>query len=235
MRNTTLDELVEQLRAECRLSTDSSRGVESRSMLVQVINRTYEVLFDDYDWSFLKLKREDCFKQLYAGQRYYNCPVESDVDSLTRAWINYGNVWVPLEYGIDFSHYSQMDSEQDQRADPAQCWVVRDDGQFEVWPIPASNDNRIGFEGKRKFSRLSAGSDRCVLDDSLVVLFAAAEILAGNKQPDAPMKLQMAQARLAKLRASAAGQSRSTVGRGDRQDDIRGWPRIRAVWNNMTE
>lgn len=232
MRGTTLDQLVEQLRAECRLSTDSSRGVENRSWLVQILNRTYEVLWDDYEWEFLHIKREDAKKALQAGQRYYDIPSDMEVDQATNCWINYGNVWLPLQYGIDYSCYSQLDPDKGMRADPAQRWCIRNDGQFEIWPMPASdNTQQVAFEGRRKFKRLAANSDRCLLDDALVVLFAAAEILKGNKQPDADSKLTMAQARLAKVRAKAADRKRVRIGMGSPADAQRGYPRIRAVYN----
>lgn len=213
-RGTTLDQIVEQLRAECRLSTDSSRGLESRTQLVQVINRVYETLYDEFDWEFLNITREEGTKDLQAGQRYYDPPTNLDVDSISGAWAEYGGLWHPLQYGIGYPQFNYLDSDLDERQDPVTHWKVRDDDQIEVWPIPDSNNNRIAFEGKRKFVRLSAGDDRCLLDDTLVVLFAAADVLQGNKQEDSKAKMSMAQARLAKLRGKATGKSRVRIGLG---------------------
>jgi hypothetical protein len=222
MRNTTLDEMVEQLRAECRLSTDSSRGMESRPHLIQVLNRVYETMWNDYDWDFLKVTREDSQKNINAGQRYYDAPTIMDVDQINEAWVRWGGNWRKLDYGIGYEQYNQHDSSLDVRQDPACRWEVRDNRQIELWPIPASGGSIMAFEGQRRFARLAAGEDRCLLDDTLIVLFSAADILQGNKQEDAKAKSTMAQARLAKLRASATGKSRTTVGRGQRQESTSG-------------
>lgn len=215
MRNSTLDNIVEQLRNEARLSTDSSRGLESRPWLVQLINRWYETLFVDYEWQHLKIMREDATVQLAAGQRFYDVPETVEVDSIIKLWGKFGGGWTPLDYGIGFEQYSQRDSDAGERADPAQRWTIRDMTQIEVWPIPATNDNLIGFEGKRKFVRLVKGSDRCLLDDTLIVLFAASEILAAHKQPDAKNKEAAAGTLLARLHAKSSGGSRVRMGLGD--------------------
>lgn len=215
MRNSTLDQMVEALRNEARLSTDSSRGVESRPWLVQLINRWYETLWNDYDWQHLNLLREDSTVALQAGLRYYDIPETVDVDSISKVFLRFGNGWSEIDYGIDHSHYSERDSDNDERADPVQRWTVRDMAQIEVWPIPASNDCALGFEGKRKFARLTKGDDRCLLDDNLIVLFAAAEVLAAHKQADAQKKEQAASAVLTRLRAKASSKARVRMGLGE--------------------
>ena len=215
MRNSTLDQMVEALRIEARLSTDSSRGVESRPWLVQLINRWYETLWNDYDWQFLNLTREGATVPLQAGLRYYGIPETVDIDSITNVYVRFGNGWSPIDYGIDHSHYSQRDSDKGERSDPVQRWTVANADQIEVWPIPATNDGALGFEGKRRFARLTKGGDRCLLDDNLIVLFAASEILAAHKQPDAAKKEQAASAVLTRLRANGASKKRVRMGLGE--------------------
>jgi hypothetical protein len=64
-------------------------------------------------------------------------------------------------------------------------------------------------------------SDRADLDDRLIVLFAAAEILAKQKSPDAKNKLDMANARLLRLRANSQSASKTIqVGLGRKNRNI---------------
>lgn len=231
MRGKTLDNLIEAVRAECRLSTDNSRGLENREYLTQVIRRNYEVLWGEYDWPHLAVHREDCYITLQSGQRYYDLPANVDVETIKNAYTNFGNVWIPLTYGIDLSTYNLINSEADFRADPVSRWMIRDENQIEVWPIPASNGNKVGISAKRAFVPLTAGSDRVELDDILIILFTSAEILAANKAEDAKKKEQMASARLLKLRARINSHSRVIVGGVDPLNNRgAGWPRIRAVY-----
>ena len=224
MRNSTLDQMVEALRIEARLSTDSSRGVESRPWLTQLINRWYETLWNDYEWQHLRVLREESTLPLQAGQRFYQVPESLESDSITDAFVKFGGVWNALGYGVGAEQYSQIDSDLDARNDPAQRWTIRSYNEIEVWPIPATNDALLGFEGTRKFSRMTTGSDRCLLDDTVVILFAAAEVLAANKQADAKNKEQSAGTLLARLRARSSGNGRVRMGLG-RADDERRAPR----------
>lgn len=213
MRGKTLDQLIEAVRAESRLSTNNSRGLESRENITQVIRRNYEVLYGDYDWPHLQVHREDGFVTVQAGQRYYDYPEKLDIETITSAFTNYGSGWVPLAYGVSLGTYNTLDSEADQRCDPPLKWVVRDDRQFEVWPIPATNGSLIGFEGRQKFAPLVRGSDKCLLDSTLIELFCAAELLEAVGAKDAASKRNMASARLLKLRArSPAGSEKIVVG-----------------------
>lgn len=215
MRGKTLDQLIEAVRAESRLSTNNSRGLESRENITQVIRRNYEVLYGDFDWPHLAIHREDCFVTAQSGQRYYDYPEEIDVETITGVFTNYGNAWSPLGYGITLSTYNTIDSEADQRCDPALRWNIRDDRQFEVWPIPATNGSLIGFEGRRKFAQLTKGSDKCLLDSTLIELFCAAELLEAVGAKDAQSKRNLASARLLKLRARTSGNDRCIVGGSD--------------------
>lgn len=215
MRGKTLDQLIEAVRAESRLSTANSRGLENRENVAQVIRRNYELLYGDYDWPHLAIHREDCFVTIQAGQRYYDYPSDIDIETITGVFTNYGDAWVPLAYGVTLATYNVIDSEADQRCDPAQRWQIRDDRQFEVWPIPATNGSLIGFEGRLKFAPLNRGSDRCLIDSSLIELFCAAELLEAVGAKDAQTKRSLASARLLKLRARTSGNGRCIVGGTD--------------------
>jgi hypothetical protein len=198
-RGTQLQTLAEMLQDECRLSSATSRGVDHRTYLQRLIKRVQEELYDDFDWPFMKIKRDEADKTLAAGQRYYDFPTALNPERITTVHVNNGGIWTPLVRGIGTREYSAMDSDSDVRSDPALHWDWYGEDQFEVWPMPAANGDTVRFDGRKKLTALSQESATADLDDILIVLFCAAEVLAPNNQKDAEVKLQKAQRRLAVL------------------------------------
>jgi hypothetical protein len=79
------------------------------------------------------------------------------------------------------------------RNDPVQRWQIIDvDGTpyLEVWPVPASS-YYMRLVGIRNLNPLVADADRADLDDSLIVLWSAAEVLAGKSGGEAKVRLAM--------------------------------------------
>jgi len=91
---------------------------------------------------------------------------------------------------------------------------------FEIWPIPASSQT-VRFTGQRNISPLIADTDTADLDDLMIVLFSAAEILTRNKQQDAPLKLQKAQSRLNYVRAAYPRRTSHVVFGGGQEPEIK--------------
>jgi hypothetical protein len=208
--------LIEQLRAEARHSTLLSVGTDSLPYVKQILRRTQETLADEHDWSFLRVKP---YLTLSAGERYYDVPNEISVEQIDKIVCWQNGVEVELERGIGSAEYAVYDSDDDVRSDPALKWDIVWTGeseQIEIWPIPASG-LRLQLFGRRPLRPLVANEDVCDLDDKLIVLFAAAEVLAGQKSKDSEMKLQLAQKRLMRLKAtSASGSSMFQMGLGNR-------------------
>lgn len=217
MRYKKLSDLVRQVRAEAGLSTSSSKGLESEEYLIQIIRRVYETLWDDYDWEQARLTREDGEIPLVAGTYLYDIPDETYYEGISKVWaLDTGGQWVELCYGIDRTHMNQHDSAADERADPVQRWAPHDAGtktQIEVWPVPESV-GKIAIEGKRKPVSLKDGDSIVDLDDIVVVLLAAAEVLVESKPKAAQAKSDAASQRLLKMRVRAAPKTRWTIGRG---------------------
>lgn len=201
-RGTSLEVLVDMLKAEVRQSQRVNVGVDYEATLKQTIRRTQATLYDSYDWPILRVKP---FKVLQAGERYYDLPTELDFEQIEKVAVYWGGVPEPVYRGIGFEEYAQYDSDQGVRADPVLKWDIAATDtvpQIEVWPIPASDGTKLQFIGKRKLRPLVKDSDVADLDDALIVLFAAAEILAAQKSADAQLKLSAAQDRLKTLRAN---------------------------------
>lgn len=200
-RGKQLQELLAQLRAETGRSQKVSVGVDEANNLKRLIQRNHEMLYDDHDWSFKNVER---YISLANGQRYYDLPSDLSYDNIKLIKYKYNNVYTNLTRGIGFENYSVFDSNAIpiEKSSPALRWDIRDTGvseQMEIWPVP-NDTNTIGLIGTKTASPLILDSDRADLDDILVVLFSAAELLAKQKSGDAGAKLQQANARLLTLR-----------------------------------
>lgn len=216
MRGKQLQELVAQLRAETGRNQSVAVGTSEVDNLKVQLARTQEILYDDYDWPFLEVERSI---NLQAGQRFYDFPLDLNYDRLNAVKFKYGTVYTDVCRGINFDDYSKYDSNAGVRSSPLIKWDVRNTGtieQLEAWPIP-NDEGTLHFFGTKKLARFTQDEDRADLDDRLIVLFTAAEMLAKQKSPDAKMKSDMANARLLKLRGNSQAQSQPVqIGLGNR-------------------
>jgi hypothetical protein len=97
------------------------------------------------------------------------------------------------------------------RSDPATNIDLRQsDGavQIEVWPVPASRDQVLRIFHKLPLNPFIANADTCTLDDTLIVLFAAHEILSAEKNDRAAKVEKLALNLYNKLRGRAGGARR---------------------------
>lgn len=191
-RGTAFSELILQLRAELRRSQSPAVGVEDLASLKQTLNHTIDVVAHMKDWPFLHRKFDRI--TLQAGQRYYDMPAGLDLDRITFQKIKYGGSWYDICRGIAFDDYVGFDPEDNERSDPALKYdVVNIDGdeQIEIWPLPAS-DHYLYFEGYLSVPKLVNDTDTCPLDDTIVVLFAAAELMQTVSKEEAAAKRDLA-------------------------------------------
>lgn len=194
-RNTQLLKLLEMLRAETGKSTLVSAGLDTVPAQKQKLQRVQETLYDAYAWPFLRVFPD---KTLSAGQRYYDAPTNLNFDRIEKVVIWNSGQPIPVERGISFEQYASYDSESGVRMDPVLRWDLRWNDtatQIEVWPIPASNNQRLQFQGIRPLRPLIANDDRADLDDQLIVLFAASELLSRQSSKDADKVEKAAQKR----------------------------------------
>ena len=73
-------------------------------------------------------------------------------------------------------------------------------------------DGYLRVVGIKNLSNLVNGSDRADLDDHLLVLFAASEILSRNKAGDAEAKMVQAQTHYQRLRARLSKSNTFSIG-----------------------
>jgi hypothetical protein len=214
-RGTTLNSLIDQLRAEAGYSLSVSLGAANRDVLINLLQRTQRRLWEDFSWPFLRIKSDIAAS---ASLRYYNLPSNMDVDRIERVEFKDGGYWAPLEYGIGPHQLAEHDSDESETGWPVRNWEIYSDTQFESWPIPNTNGTASSLEGYfrligiRNLSTFVNSSDLADLDDHLLVLFAAAEILARNKAGDAEAKFQQAQAHYARIKARVSKSNTFTIG-----------------------
>ena len=191
-RDNTLGQVLEMTRLEAGLDPDPALSLNVRPMLVQLIKREYDRLYEEFDWPFLRM-HHDLITQ--AGERYYDVPSDFDLDRIERTDFYWGNRWYPLDRGIYPEHYNTYNSDLDVRVDPTFRWDIKNTGsgpQVELWPIPVSDGNKVRFTGIKKKTELIADADRLDLDDMMISLFAASEYLARKGSPEAGLKQQKA-------------------------------------------
>lgn len=219
-RKTQLLQLVAQLRAETGRTQKVAVGIDEVDNLKEILRRNQEILYDGHDWAHLRVERSI---QLNAGQRYYDLPSDLNFDRIETVKLNYNGQYVDVERIILLTDYDTFDSNADtpQRSNPMLKWDIRDTGsdeQLEAWPIPSDNSQKLYFTGFKSLSSLIEESDRADLDDRLIVLYSAAEILARQGSKDAQAKLELAKSRLVDLKRNYAKGS-PTVRMGIRNRD----------------
>jgi hypothetical protein len=197
----TLDEIHGLVRSHAKMSQSAGLNVQTRQAITDEINSTQKALYSAHDWDMLWTEHP---KALQAGLRFYDYPTTLRWDQIREAsvlWAASSNL--PLAYGIGINEYNAIDSRIDVRQDPAQRWMHRahESGapQFEVWPIPASNDQVLTFTGMQKCTRLVSATDRSVLDGDMLAMYVAAARLGGAASASGRSKLAEAQALLKSL------------------------------------
>jgi hypothetical protein len=212
-----LSELRRRLMAETFQSLNPSQTTSSAPFYSYQLDRVQREQWNEIEWPHLTIYKD---VPMVAGQRYYDYPPQLPFDSIFRIWWPQGVNWVPLDYGINPQTYATMGGEFVQ-AWPPRRWrnvalfdevssQTQPAAQFEVWPIPGpSTPFSLRIEGNAPLNTLVEDTDICVIDATLIVLFAAAEILAGQKSESASLKLQKANQYRRLLIARLGAQQRS--------------------------
>jgi hypothetical protein len=227
-RGTQLLQLVQMLRDETGRATSVAVGVDDLPSLKARLRRVQETLYDEHQWPHLRTVFDRI--QLQAGERYYDFPPTLNFDRIEKVAVWDNGTALPIDRGIGFDEYSVYDSENDVRAEPATRWDVRWTGtkeQIEIWPVPSTNNQALQFIGTRKLRALVANGDVADLDDHMLVLFAAAELMPKDS-PLAKTKLSLAQARFNRVKSNAGNNAaRTTIGGGEQPMTDRGRVTVR--------
>ena len=204
-RNVTLTRLLDKLRGELRLSLNPAHNRQVRDSHVLQLQRQQERLWNDFAWPHLRKRR---FITLVAGQRYYDPPDDMLLDRVESISVKWGGDWKPLTREIDDERLSAFDSDEGEQSWPIEAWRIDENEKIEVWPVPSTDGDVTTREGQmrvtgiRNLRPLVADSDRCDLDDELIVLSAAGVLLAAAGAKDAELKLRQANTLYSRLRGN---------------------------------
>ena len=192
-----LQQLVQDLRAEAGHSLNAAHGLNQVDTLKHLLRRTQEELWITYDWPDRMIYRE---VDITAGNRFVKYPQDMPFNQVNRLWAVTGTQYLPMDYQITPELLSIYNPLAGHRGWPARRWQhnVDDPTEFEIWPPPNQN-GRIRMFGQKSLQPLLADTDTCTVDGVSLVMFAAAEVLARQKQEDAQIKLQKAQSFTRKL------------------------------------
>lgn len=240
----TLLELRRDLRAETGTSLNPNQGVQAQETIDILLARQQRELWDAYNWQHLKIWAD---VPLVGGQAVYSYPKELGFDQIVRIYIaqvtkddpvdpdkiTAATSWTPLTYGIKAfmmnlgpvsfgtpKRWGNVATVNTTGPVP----ITNPVGQLQVLPTPEdtslTNPNvsyMLRFEGLAPLSPLVAPTDTCILDSKAIVLFAAAEVLATQKNEAAPMKLTKAQNYLRRLLADQGADKRQNYNMGGYQ------------------
>ncbi len=195
-RTQTLQEMVSNLRAEAGHSLSVAQGVNSEATLKYILKRTQEELWTAFVWPELAL-RDD--RPMNAGAYTYDYGTMLKFDAIREAWAApaNGDSWRPVTYGVTEDMLLPQSQYNSSNSDPVQNWEAYG-SQYRVWPTPQTQ-TWLRFKGNKELGPLIANSDSSTLDATVIILFAASELLARSKAEDAANKLQKAQRHLTKL------------------------------------
>lgn len=216
-RGATLASLLTDLRAELKISLDPAHNIQVRDLQVYRLQRIQETLWDDYTWPHLRVYR---YLVPTANQRYYDitgCLKQDNtgalvaagdmkIDRVIKLWIRDGSVWRPMDTGIGEENFNAWNSETGEVSWPPRRWAVAEGDQIEFWPVPGLTGdptnqlNIVRVHGVRNLAPLTDDQHTADLDNRLLVLAAAAEMMAGD---DGKKKSILANRRLLKLRGNA--------------------------------
>lgn len=201
---TQLSVLRTMLNAECGEEMDETISPARIAVNNQLLNNQQSFL--DNQHSFLRGKTVVSLPGVI-GQQYYNVPAGIDFDRLEQpTFTNVNNFRYRIGYGIGQEEYNLFRSDLGVTASPVMRWQMVNVGspaalKIELWPIPSVAQS-IVFTGLLPLTPMVLDTDTCVIDDLVLVLFTAAEILARKGSGDAQAKGAKAKAALDSLKAS---------------------------------
>ena len=230
-RGTQLGTILTDVRSEAGHSLQASLGKATRDVLINTIQRVQKRLWEDYDWPFLKIKRDIAMAD---GQRYYDMPTDMTFERISLAEFKWGDRWDPISFGIGNVQLNQYDSDRSVKSWPIYNFDNYENNQIEVWPIPNQNADSTGagnlrLHGIKNLSTFISESDTADLDDQLIVLFSAGELLQRQKQQDAQIKLEQAQVHYQRLKARMAKSDSFVMGGVEEDTYIPKGPPVVAV------
>jgi len=209
--NTPLSTLRRMLKAA--IGDSLVAGTQADATYNQLLADKQQWLAGVFDFPMLK-DRWDV--TILPAVRFYNFPTQTidgtngvtiDFNRPWQAYINWTNSWQPVDFGVDeLQEFNNLNPDTNnpqwpqQQNDPVQRWEFNGEQQFQVWPVPVTQQI-FRFVGQRNLDPLVADTDTADLDDEFLVYSVAVDLLMRKKSADAQSRLAQAQERLRSFRA----------------------------------
>lgn len=205
MRGTSLADILLRLKAELN---DSLNNTSTNQRYTSLLGAKQNFYSGSYDWDFLNSRID---VQTVAGQDTYDLPDTLNIQRPVELTVFWNNRFQPVLSGIGPVEYNYLNPEQGKQQDPVQRWEefgyragvppTVAVAQFQIWPKPTI-PSTLRFWAQRKPNPLKANTDRCDLDDDLLVYSVAADELARLEQKNAPWMQKRASERLLQVRGT---------------------------------
>lgn len=211
-RGKTLTWLLDEVRAEARLSLNPAHNAQVRDTHVRMLQSQQERLWEDFTWPHLIVHR---YIPVQAGSRFYDpngainlagdLATDLHIDNITKVEFKSDGEWMPVTHGTNAGHYAAHDSDLNAQSWPVCTWQASEEDQIEIWPIPdttataATLEGYLRLTGMRNLRPLVDAEDRCDLDGRMLAMYVAGFILAAQGAKDAQIKLEDANKRRARL------------------------------------
>lgn len=215
MIGALLGDIISQVKDEVGYANNPALSTNAQRPIAQRVRRLYRQIHGEWDWPHLVIER---YEELAAGHRYYTMPLDLDNYRAITAWSvrKDDDRWHKMHYGISPKLYNLNVEEKEYPT----AWDMFEEGQYEVWPTPSTTGARIRFYGMSKPKTLAEESDPVDLDDQLLVLLAASELLAKDQQPHAQVLMQQATARYTRLKAQGTKREPFRMGGNVRREEL---------------
>lgn len=219
-RGVAFSELVLNLRAELRRSQSPAIGSEDLAPLKRTINHVIALVSNKEDWPFLYRKFTPI--TIAAGDRFFDVPAGLNMERITGVRIKWGGSFYDIWRGITYDDYQVWDPADDERSSPALKYDFQNiDGteQIEIWPV-SEGAQTLHIEGYVTHPKLVNDTDLCLLDDEIILLFAAAELMGDKFEAEAQAKRDQANEllRLIKIRSMRGDGAPVQMGLGTGRD-----------------
>jgi hypothetical protein len=208
MARLMLSEMLNDLRAEAGISLAPGHNLASRDAHIILLRRVQRELWLQNTWPDQIVYRDT---YTASGQRTYEYPDDVDFESIQDAWVDPGGpvgntsrTFTVLAYGVgpDEVNYNTAGF----TGQPVKWQHFSDnEDQFELWPVP-DGEYTVRLKGMKRLGRLVEDTDRSTIDGTLIVLYAASELLAQAKSDLATVKHQKATAYFQRLRGMLSSQ-----------------------------
>jgi len=221
MTGNTLANVLTKLKAE--LGANLTIGTADDARYYEMIETRQEWFSSMYDWNILRDTWEATITPGTAGQ-YPTVPVlDANGNSFTINFdrpivtsVKYSAKWQEVLHGIGVDEMNVWDSDAGEASDPVQRWQLKegDATKFEIWPLGVAASQEFRFDGQRKVQSLrTAGAFVTTkvldLDDRLIYLSLATDILTGKEDPAARSKADMLEALWKVLRSAESKSTRA--------------------------